>query len=211
MMGCFIVFEGPEGAGKSTQLKRLAARLAQVGIDPVVTREPGGTAAAEAIRQVLLDPQLAISPLSEFLLYSASRAQHVAELIRPALADGRVVICDRFVASSVAYQGYGRGLELAFIDEVSRRVTGGLMPDLTLLLDIDPAAGLQRIAARGRKDRLEQADMAFHQRVRAGYLEQYQRNGDWRCFDATLSEAALAEAIWQQVSPLLAKVGVQHA
>lgn len=207
MSGRFIVFEGPEGAGKSTQLRLLAARLERAGMAPVVTREPGGTPTGEAIRALLLDPALAIGPLSEFLLYSASRAEHVDKLIRPALAAGRVVLCDRFVGSSVAYQGHGRGLELALIAEVSRYATGGLAPDLTLLLDLDPAEGLQRVAARGQRDRLEQADLAFHRRVRAGYLAQCRQDASWRLLDARLSEAALAELIWQQVAPLIG-VGV---
>lgn len=207
MSGRFIVFEGPEGAGKSTQLRLLAARLERAGVVPVVTREPGGTPTGEAIRALLLDPALAIGPLSEFLLYSASRAEHVDKLIRPALAAGQVVLCDRFVGSSVAYQGHGRGLELALIAEVSRYATGGLAPDLTLLLDLDPAEGLQRVAARGQRDRLEQADLAFHRRVRAGYLAQCRQDASWRLLDARLSEAALAELIWQQVAPLIG-VGV---
>lgn len=207
MSGRFIVFEGPEGAGKSTQLRLLAARLERAGVVPVVTREPGGTPTGEAIRALLLDPALAIGPLSEFLLYSASRAEHVDKLIRPALAAGQVVLCDRFVGSSVAYQGHGRGLELALIAEVSRYATGDLAPDLTLLLDLDPAEGLQRVAARGQRDRLEQADLAFHRRVRAGYLAQCRQDASWRLLDARLSEAALAELIWQQVAPLIG-VGV---
>ncbi len=203
MKGLFIVFEGPEGSGKSTQLRRLAARLSQLGHTPVVTREPGGTPAGDAIRQVLLDPSLTVAPLTELLLYSASRAQHVAEVISPTLAAGRLVISDRFASASIAYQGYGRGLELPFIAELTERVTGGLKPDLTLLFDLDPQRGLGRIAARGSKDRLEQADLAFHQRVREGFLRQAQEDPSWLVLDATLPEEVLAQAVWDCVQARL--------
>ena len=199
MKGLFIVLEGPEGSGKSTQLSRLAARLGQLGREPVITREPGGTPAGDAIRQVLLDPSLDITPLTEFLLYSASRAQHVAEVIRPALLAGKLVISDRFFGASIAYQGYGRGLELPFIAELTERVTGGLKPDLTLLFDLEPQRGLGRIAVRGSKDRLEQADLAFHQRVREGFLQQAQADPSWIVLDATLPQEVLAEAVWDCV------------
>lgn len=203
MKGLFIVFEGPEGSGKSTQLRRLAARLSQLGHTPVITREPGGTPAGDAIRQVLLDPSLAIAPLTEFLLYSASRAQHVAEVISPALAAGKLVISDRFSSASVAYQGYGRGLELPFIAELTERVTRGLKPDLTLLFDLEPQRGLGRITNRGAKDRLEQADLAFHQRVREGFLQQAQEDPSWIVLDAALPEEALAQAVWDCVNARL--------
>ena len=203
MRGLFIVLEGPEGSGKSTQLSHLATRLSQLGREPVITREPGGTPAGDAIRQVLLDPSLTVAPLTEFLLYSASRAQHVAAIIRPALATGRLVISDRFFGASIAYQGYGRGLELAFITELNERVTGGLKPDLTLLFDLEPQRGLGRIAARGSKDRLEQADLAFHQRVREGFLQQSQADPSWIVLDATLPQEVLAEAVWECVEARL--------
>jgi energy-coupling factor transporter ATP-binding protein EcfA2 len=122
----FIVFEGPEGAGKSTQIKHLVNALREQSLEVVQTREPGGTPAADAIRKVILDPTLTISPLTEFLLYSASRAQHVEEVIKPALEHCKVVICDRFFGASVAYQGYGRGLELEFIYSLTEKVTGGI-------------------------------------------------------------------------------------
>lgn len=170
MSGLFISFEGPEGAGKSTQLARLAARLEALGWAVTVTREPGGTPLGTQVRGALLDPDLSISPLAEFLLYSASRAQLVRDVLTPALAAGHVVLCDRFFDSSLAYQGGGRGLDDAFLTRVTREVTGGLVPDLTLLLDLDPAAGLARAAGRGAPDRLERADLAFHQRVRARFL-----------------------------------------
>src|SRR5690606_34622131 len=136
--GMFIVVEGPEGAGKSTRIARLAARLADLGRHPLLTREPGGTPTGDAVREILLDPVREITPLAEFLLYSASRAQLVQDVVIPALQAGHDVICDRYTSASVAYQGYGRGLDLALIDDLNRRVTAGLVPDLTVLLDIEP-------------------------------------------------------------------------
>lgn len=201
--GLFLVFEGPEGAGKSTQISRLAERLAAVGRDVLLTREPGGTRAGDAIRDVLLDPDQVIYPLTEFLLYSASRAQLVAEVIRPALEAGRDVVSDRFTAASVAYQGYGRGLDLDLVNELNDRVTGGLRPDLTVLLDIEPEAGLRRAGARSRQDRLEAAGLPFHERVRRGYLEQAAADPSWLVVDATAPQDDVAEAVWAGVSRLL--------
>lgn len=205
MAGSLIVFEGPEGAGKSTQVQLLADRFTRAGINFRLTREPGGTPAGDAIRSVLLDPQLQIAPLTEFLLYSANRAEHVSQVIQPALDADQVVLCDRFTASSVAYQGHGRKLELPFVQELNDRASGGLVPDLTLLLDLDVTAGLERIAARGQRDRLEQADLAFHERVRQGYLQQARGNSSWLNLDATRPETELTELIWQRVTDLLAE------
>ena len=199
----FIVFEGPEGAGKTTQIARLKARLEHLGISPIVTREPGGTPAADAIRTVILDPNLLINPLSEFLLYSASRAQHVEEVIKPALDAGKTVISDRFFGASVAYQGYGRGLELDFIHNLTERVTLGIQPDLVILLDLDPKKGLERVAARGQKDRLELADLSFHRRVREGFLQQAQENENWTVLDAEQSPEKLVNIIWETAVLLL--------
>lgn len=204
MAKSFIVFEGPEGAGKTTQIKRLVNRLSQSNISPIVTREPGGTPAADAIRSVILDPSLEINPLTEFLLYSASRAQHVDEVIKPALDAGRTIVCDRFFGASIAYQGYGRGLELSFINELSTRVTQDLKPDLVLLLDIDPELGLKRIAERGQKDRLELADISFHRRVREGFLSQAMEDSTWRVLNANQNEDRVAELIWEAVKSYVA-------
>ncbi len=204
MAGVFIAFEGPEGAGKSTQVERLAGRLQSSGIEPVITREPGGTPAGDAIRTVVLDPSLQVAPMTEFLLYCASRAQHVEELLRPALYAGSVVVTDRFAGASIAYQGHGRGLDLEFIDELTARVTGGLAPHLTVLMDIDPARGLERIASRGATDRLERANLAFHERVRRGFLEQASRQPDsWLVLDAERPAGELETQIWERVSSLL--------
>lgn len=200
----FITFEGPEGAGKTTQLARLEARLRSQGHGVTVTREPGGTPLGTRVREVVLDPALDIEPLGEFLLYSASRAQLLAEVLRPALGRGEVVLCDRFADSSLAYQGAGRGLPLAFLREVTAQVTGGLTPDLTVLLDLDPAAGLARAAARGQPDRLERADLAFHQRVRGGFLELARAEPQrFMVLDAAQSADDIEAAIWERVSQTL--------
>jgi len=201
--GRFIAFEGPEGSGKSTQIGYLVGRLEGMGCTPLVTKEPGGTPVGERVRAVLLDPALSMVPLAEFLLYSASRAQHVAEVIRPALGAGRLVISDRFAGASVAYQGDGRGLPHPFIRDLTQRVTGGLKPHLTVLLDIGPERGLKRVAARGARDRLELADLGFHKRVREGFLRQAGEDPSWVRLDASKPEEALAEEIWGLVQPLL--------
>ncbi|GEM48190.1 dTMP kinase [Deinococcus cellulosilyticus] len=167
----FITFEGPEGGGKSTQIRMLSAVLESAGHSLVLTREPGGTTTGNKIRQIVLeDVSLQIEPLTEFLLYSASRSQLVREVIRPALQEGHVVLCDRYFDSSLAYQGYGRGLDLRFLQDVTWEATGGLRPHLTFLMDLPPKVGLERAAARGQFDRLEQADLQFHERVREGFL-----------------------------------------
>ena len=200
MAGIFIAFEGPNGAGKSTQLRRLAVTLRQQGWGTIATREPGGTPVGEAIRDVLLNPDLDIDPLPEFLLYSASRAQHVRKVILPALEAGQVVLTDRFAGASIAYQGHGRGLNPEFIEGLNRRVTGGLTPDLTLLLNLDPAVGLARVGdLRRSEDRLKRGDLAFHQRARDGFLAVAASDPSWVVLDALLPEEELALVIWETV------------
>ncbi len=174
--GFFITLEGLEGTGKSTHGPALAERLRQRGIDVLHTREPGGTAIGERIRGVLLDEaHQEMVAETEMLLFAASRAQFVREVVRPALARGVTVLSDRYVDASLAYQGYGRGLDVAVVRWVNEVATGGLLPDLTILLDMDPAAGLARAragkgGAAGRGDRLEQEALAFYERVREGFL-----------------------------------------
>ena len=184
--GCFVVFEGGDAAGKSTQARLLAGRLGAR-----LTREPGGTPLGERIRDLVLDPALAVDPKAEALLMAAARAQHVADVIAPALSRGETVVTDRFVASSIAYQGHGRGLAAEEIDRLNRWATGGLVPDLVVFLDVsDPVA-----AARKRQwlDRLESAGSAFHQRVAESYRAQAAAEPDrWVVVDAdgTVQEVA---------------------
>jgi dTMP kinase len=164
----FIVFEGGEGAGKSTQVQRLGEHLSRVGRHVITTREPGATALGQRIRDVLLDPSsVGIDFRAEALLYAADRAHHVATVIRPALADGKDVVSDRYVDSTLAYQGAGRALDADGMLVLSRWATGGLTPDLTIVLDIDPRRGLLR---SGRTDRLEAEPLDFHDRVRSEFL-----------------------------------------
>ena len=171
MSGFFITFEGIEGCGKSTQIALLRDCLAESGHSVLVTREPGGTPIAEAIRDVLLDPAHgAMGATAELLLYEAARAQHVHEKIAPALEAGQVVLCDRFADSTTAYQGAGRGIDPAILNTLHRMATGGIWPDLTLLIDLPVALGLERARERGRRDRIEQESIEFHQRVREGFL-----------------------------------------
>lgn len=208
--GFFVAFEGPEGAGKSTQIEAFVARLQAAGVSPVQTREPGGTRAGDRIRGVILDPDLDIAPLTEFLLYSASRAQLVRERIAPALQGGRTVVTDRFSGASLAYQGYGRGLDRAFIEALSRRATDGLVPDVTILLDIAVDEGMRRVAQRGARDRLEQATSGFHERVRTGFLDIASREPSWHVVDATENPAIVAERIWKVVSAVHPELGGAH-
>ena len=168
--GVFITLEGVEGCGKSTQIAMLASRLGSAGVPVRVLREPGGTGAGEAIREILLDPLHAgLDDRAEVLLYEASRAELVAEVIEPALEAGEVVLCDRFSDSTTAYQGYARGLPLDEVQRLNAFATGGVTPDLTVVVDIDPEVGLARATGSGA-DRLESEDLEFHRQVRAGFL-----------------------------------------
>lgn len=194
--GVFITFEGGEGAGKTTQAAHLAASLRAAGHEVVLTREPGGTAEAEAVRRLLLDPQFAWTALGELLLVSAARAEHGARLIRPALDAGKIVICDRFTDSTWAYQGAGRGLDETALACCEAMI--GLSPDLTLLLDADPA----RLAARksGPVDRFERESAAFFARVREGFLARARRFPERIVvIDAEAAEAEVAAAVARAV------------
>ena len=183
----FITLEGPEGAGKTTQLRALAGFLRDCGYDVVTTREPGGTPIGDQIRHVLHDTaNTAMSPTAEMLLYAASRAQLVAEVIRPALVAGRVVLCDRYADSTLAYQGFGRGLDADMLATLTAIATGGLRPDLTLLLDLDVVRGLARRRDEGEEmNRLDLETLEFHRRVRDGYLALAAAEpARWVCIDA---------------------------
>ena len=169
MKGKFITFEGSEGSGKSTQAKMLVRYLKSRGEPVIFLREPGGTILSEKIRKILLDKASRICPLSEMLLYMAARAQLVQEVIKPALEKGQYVICDRFLDSTVVYQGYGLGVDLALIHYLGGLLTADIGPDLTIFLDVAVKKGLR--ACGGSLDRIEQRAIAYHQRVRKGYLE----------------------------------------
>jgi dTMP kinase len=167
--GRFITFEGPDGSGKSTQIRLLGEYLSGKGLDIVYTREPGGTRIGEKIRNITLDPEnTEMDPLTEAMLYASSRAQHVAEIIRPALEAGRTVLCDRYVDSSIAYQGYGRGLgeTVACVNDIA---VGDVKPDLTIFIDIPPTSCFERIGQSGG-DRMESEDISYHEAVYKGYL-----------------------------------------
>lgn len=175
-MGVFITFEGIEGCGKTTQLRLLKERLEAAGERVTSTREPGGCPIADKMRAILLDAEnSAITPLSELLLYAAARAQHVREVIAPALEQGGIVLCDRFTDATIAYQGHGRGLDLATIGQLNALATGGVEPELTVLIDCPVQVGLSRALARiestsgAREERFELESVLFHERVRAGY------------------------------------------
>ena len=207
-MALFITFEGGEGCGKSVQARALYRRLSKLAIPAILTHEPGSTPFGNKLGRWLKWAQdKDISPLTELLLFNASRAQLVNEVIQPNLEAGKVVICDRYADSTTAYQSYGRGLDLEMVKAVNNAATQGLKPDLTVLLDISAEEGLARIKAR-RRDRFEQEDVAFHQQVRDGYLklaaDEPQR---WLVIDATQSKEKIAEIIWQRVSQLLPRQG----
>ena len=222
--GLFIVFEGGEGAGKSTQAERLYSRLGEMRRTALLFREPGTTPLGLHLREYLKSKQ-PLTPESELLLFAAARAQLVADQIRPSLERGFTVISDRFSGSTVAYQGYGRAVRRDVINYVNGYATGGLTPDITFLLDIDPEEGLHRVgkpqlqlalspdasADVGRADveghrRFEDQPLAFHNRVRRGYLDLAKDNPGWRTLDARQPEEELAEQVWDIVLPLLPRL-----
>ena len=190
-MAKLITCEGIEGSGKSTQILHLANHLRDQGREVIVTREPGGCPIADAIRRILLDPSnQQLCATAELLLYAAARAQHVEEVIRPALAKGAIVLCDRYIDATIAYQGFGRGLDLTLIQELNQVASAGLLPDLTLLFDLPVATGLSRALARNavaveNEGRFEAESLAFHERVRAGYLQGASQEKRFTIIDAT--------------------------
>lgn len=209
-MANFITFEGIEGCGKSTQAEILSRALqTETGCQVVATREPGGCPIANQIRAILLDADnKALVPLAELLLYAAARAQHVAEVIRPALAEGKIVLCDRFTDATTAYQGHGRSLDLTLIENLAQLATGGLTPDLTILLDCPEEVGINRAMARinatsgAREERFEQESLRFHQAVRKGYLKLAAENpARFVVIDGTRGIQETAEAIRNAVIP----------
>ncbi len=207
----FITFEGPDGAGKTTQIDRLARYLHQVGVALVATRQPRGTEVGKQIAHVILDlHDLRIDAKTELFLYAADRSQHVEEVIRPALKRGTWVLCDRYVDSSLALQGAG-GASLQLIEQVNELATGGLQPDLTILLDLPPEATLERIEQRGdRPDRIESKGHAFHRRVREIYLQLAEKNPRFVTIDARQSVEAVEQEIRAAVAPWLSRFPAQQ-
>ena len=201
--GLFIVFEGGDAVGKTTQMRMLVPWLRERGVDPVVTRQPGGTSLGRKLRKLLLGPDHPeLVSRAEALIYAADKAQHVEALIRPALAEGRVVVCDRYVDSMIAYQGAGRVLDLAEVEQVARWATGGLRPDLTVLLDADPA---DAVATIRQQDRLEAAGLDFHRRARAQFRRLADQAPDrYLVLDARESREAIAQQVAARVGSLLA-------
>ena len=213
MSGVFIAFEGGEGAGKSTQADILHDALRQKGYRTLLLREPGSTELGDYLRQYLVNDR-PISTLAELLLFEASRAELVMERVRPELDDGAVVIADRFAGSTIAYQGYGRGVDLDRIEWLNDFATGGRYPDLTILLDVDPLVGLGRVSSRQLQlslpiadtpDRFEDETIAFHDAVQRGFRKQAAANPDtWRLVEGNRSIDEVAASIWAGVRPLLA-------
>lgn len=210
MPGYFVTFEGPEGSGKTTQIQRLADHLAANGYRLLTTREPGGTRIGNAIRSLLLDADhTEMSPRAEALLFNAARAQIVDEVIAPALADGRVVLCDRYADSTLAYQGHGHGQSVDELTKLADFATGGLMPDLTIFLDIDVEAGLTRKREQCEDvewNRMEEQAVAFHRAVRRGYLALAEADPvRWLVLDAMQPVDAIHAAILERLLPRLAE------
>lgn len=192
----FVTFEGPEGSGKSTCLLAVAERLRDAGYSVVLTREPGTGILGGKIRELLLGGTQ-MPPESELFLFLADRSAHVRDILKPALAGGRIVLCDRYADSTVVYQCHARGLDEAFVREANRFATDGLAPDLTLLLDLPPEIGLARLSS---PDRLDREPLEFHQRVRAGFLSEAAREpGRWRVLDATQPPERVAEQAWAEI------------
>jgi len=207
--GLFITLEGCEGSGKSTQMAHLADRLRRAGADVHALREPGGTAVGEQVREILLSPaHQGMDAVTEVLLYEAARAEHVAHVIRPALETGAIVVCDRYADSSTAYQGYGRGLDLAMVRSLNDWATGGLVPDCTLILDVPPAEGLA-LATHEGADRLEREVIAFHERVREGYLAMAREEPERFVVIPRGDAGEVFTAILAALRPLLASRGVR--
>ncbi len=202
----FITFEGPEGSGKTTHIRSLAEHLRQLGYNVLHTREPGGTEIGDQIRSVLFDMKnKAMHPRTEILLFQASRAQLVEQVIRPHLSQGGVVLCDRYADSTLAYQGYGHKVDLEALAEIVRFATGGLKPDLTLLLDLDVEVGLARRAQQGGWNRLDAYDLEFHRRVRQGFLAlARQEPARWVTIDAApppeIVQAAVKAAVMERLA-----------
>ncbi|MGE4545610.1 MAG: dTMP kinase [Pedobacter sp.] len=210
-MSSFISFEGIEGSGKTTQIQLLANRLESLGYEVLITREPGGCPIADQIRHILLHPDNdRLVPGAELLLYAAARAQHVSEVITPALEQGKIVLCDRYCDATLAYQGYARGLDLQLVQQLNDLAAGTCRPNLTLLLDMLPDHGLHRAQSRNAvasgpaEGRFEQESLIFHSKVRQGYLDLAQQEPQRiKVIDATGTQEQVAKRIWQTTSGFL--------
>ena len=201
-MSLFITFEGGEGCGKSTQARALFRNIRGSGVPVILTQEPGGTPLGREVRR-WLKGEADSDPIAELLLFNASRVQLVNNVIRSALKEGKVVLCDRFYHSTIAYQGYGRGLDLGLIDTINNIATSGLDPDLIIFLDTDVEQALSR---KRNKDRFELEDIVFHRRVKQGYLEMSKADSKlWMVIDGSLSKSAIEKIIWDGVVGLLPK------
>jgi len=201
----FVTLEGIEGSGKSTLLAGMLERMRAGGLDVLATREPGGTPVGDAIRAVVLKPGLHVEPLTEALLMNASRAALVSDVVRPALAAGQIVLCDRYYDSTLAYQGYGRGLDLTMLRGMCAAATGGLDPDLTLILDISPEVSRERVESRpDANDRLDNETVAFFTRARAGFLDLAMREPRMRVLGATKPAGALIDEAMALLTQALA-------
>lgn len=201
--GIFVSLEGPEGAGKSTQLKLISKALEAINYKHVVTRDPGGTGLGRQIRRIVLNPDNQIEKIAELLLYQADRAQNVAEVIKPALNQGLLVFCDRYIDSTLAYQGFGRGMSMSLIEQMNEVSTEGLKPELTILFDIESEEGLARLHP-GSQDRLEREALEFHQRVRAGYKQLSEKEPErWQVLDASKSLTTVQAAFKKILSEKL--------
>lgn len=209
MKGKFIVFEGIDGSGKTTQLKLLGENLVSRGYRVLYTREPGGTRVGELVRKILLNPEFSeLVPRAEALLYAAARAQHVEQVILPALKEGKIVLCDRFLDSSLAYQGFGRGVDIALLKQINEPATAGLVPDLVLILDFCCEKGMDRISLSGRSiDRIEGERREFHSKVRSGYLILAQSDPHrYRVIDANRPVGKVCHDVFKAVEGVLDEV-----
>jgi dTMP kinase len=204
--GYFISIEGSDGSGKSTQIKLIKEYFASKGFEVVESREPGGTRIGEKIRDIILDNEnVEMSPVTEALLYAASRAQHVTEVIRPCLEQGKVIICDRYVDSSIAYQGVGRGLGMDVVSKINSVAIQGIMPDLTIFFDIDPEVALNRKIEDGKADRLELEKLEFHKKVYKGYKQIASTNSRIKIVDASRSVMEIHKDVINIIDEFLLK------
>ena len=207
----FIVFEGIDGAGKTTQARALYRRLIRMGRRALLTREPGGTPLGQVVRRWVKTRQ-GLTPSAELFLFSAARSQLVEHVIRPSLSEGITVIADRFVASTIAYQGHGRGLDIGLVEQVNRQATAGVTPTITMLLDLDPEVGTRRnsAASRGQDDNFDAAPLGFQDKIRQAYLDQAAADPDgWLIMDGSTPRNRLSREIWAKIQPLLHEEGLR--